>query len=185
MSNCVFSFSFVFCFKSNPGINIFYKTFSDPIYVCVFKMLRDTLYYMKGNKFTKHKTSHAAIMIVLSNTYFPLLFSFSALQPAFVREVHDFVLEQFSSSQSELQRVLHDTGALSGEQNPLKLRCQANAACVDLMVWAVKDEQGNQLWHNVTAAARSEAIITCGLRSVVVVAALTDKSTDLSPIFRS
>lgn len=71
----------------------------------------------------------------------PALFPID-LPTTFVKEIHDFVLEQFNTSQGELQKILHDADRIHSELSPLKLRCQANAACVDLMVWAVKDEQG-------------------------------------------
>uniref|UniRef100_UPI00358F5F62 phosphatidylinositol 4-kinase alpha isoform X1 n=2 Tax=Myxine glutinosa TaxID=7769 RepID=UPI00358F5F62 len=111
---------------SNTQLNFYYRIFSDAINVSAFKMLRDTLNTMKD------------------------------LPSDFVKEVHDFALEEYSGSQNELQRMLHDNER-SHADSSLRLRCQAIAACVDLMVWAVKDEQGaDYLCHKLSEKFQSK-----------------------------
>ena len=69
----------------------------------------------------------------------------------YVKEVHGFIKNLFLSGQNELQSRDHEASERD-EENPktphhinrFKLNVQCNAVCVDILVWATKDEYGKE-----------------------------------------
>nr|XP_006818688.1 PREDICTED: phosphatidylinositol 4-kinase alpha-like [Saccoglossus kowalevskii] len=65
------------------------------------------------------------------------------LPTSFTVDVQSFIRDLFLSGQTELQNRSQDTMSQSRKTlNTFSLAVNANAACVDLLVWAVKEETG-------------------------------------------
>ena len=72
----------------------------------------------------------------------------SDLATPLIKEVQEFIKQLFLSGQSELQSREHEANEKEAQRenesviNRFKLNVQTNAVCVDILVWATKDEQG-------------------------------------------
>ncbi|RWS26434.1 phosphatidylinositol 4 kinase-like protein, partial [Leptotrombidium deliense] len=101
--------------------------------------LSNELFTEQNNELYPYKSLSDVLTLVTLTLLKELVFCESDLPVLFTKEVQEFVKTWFLSGQTEFTSKQQDSSNNSG-LNTLKLNIQSNAVCVDLLVWAAKDE---------------------------------------------
>ena len=111
--------------------------------------LADDIFVSNTIKIFPYKSFSETLHLVLISLLRELLQSQTELAPFFINEIQNYVKKVFDSGRVELSRTQSANDNLEKDEaksgvNTFKLNVQTNAICVDILVWAAKEETGKK-----------------------------------------